>query len=285
MKSQEAAQKRVIEIPTYLDNLVAFDVCDIFSDWLAPGGGWFINPETKKIEMGPRSIDHNRPWIYTNPNPKMYCHFYMDGVFQHLKFVHSRCMNCWKIVVKMHTVVQLFKLYEWQKKWTNDCKKKDRFCKCGVEERPWVHYQYGGYFYNEGKEQGLMRHEQVYREMRNLFGNVSDIPGSWTDGKIEVILKRYCTEFEATLGPTDQYVRPPAADAMESHLDQCFNLSKMTPGQPPFVISHVQRRWLEFAWDRGDTTAAIFNGNKPFYRPVVTYHQRKDKEESSNVEQ
>lgn len=271
------AKEDKLSKPTFLDSLVGFDVVRLFWDWLE-SGAWYICPETGKIRLRKHMIDPNRHWIYTNPNPNLHCGFYMDGVFNHLNFVHSKCMECWKVVVKMQNVVQLFQIYEWQKDFTNDCKGKDRFCKCGIEKRSYTNYNYGAYFYNRGIEQGKLRHGQVYAAMQDLFGkeNVSDKPGSVNDGMVEVILKRYCTEFELKFGPTNKYVRPAAADAMEAELDQAFLLEKFCPGQPPFLIKHIQFKWLEHAWMRGDRTAKAFNGNEAFYTPVVTYHDQKE---------
>lgn len=268
------------EVPSMIDALVTYDIIEQFKDWLSPGGGWYISPETKKIEPTSRGIDWTRNWIFTNPSPTLRCNFYMDGVFTHLGFVHSTCMECWKVVVKMHYVTQLFKMYQWQKEFVKDDYGKDRFCKCGIEERPYVHYQYGAYFYNRGIEQGKLRHGQVLRGMQELFGkdNVSDKPGSWDDGKVEVILKRYCTEFELKLGPTNQYKRPDNADFIEDKLHNAFELEKLNPGQPDYLLEHVMANWLKFAWDRGDPTAKQFHGGKPFYTPVITYHDQEKTE-------
>lgn len=264
--------------PTYLDHLAGFDIVRLFEDWLE-SGSWYICPETKKIRIRKHMIDHHRHWIYTNPNPNLHCGFYMDGVFMHLNFIHSMCMECWKVVVKMNSVVQLFKIYEWQKNFTQNDMGKDRFCKCGIEQRHYTNYNYGAYFYNRGIEQGKLRHAQVFKAMQELFGkdNVSSVPGSVGQGKVEVILKRYCTEFELKLGPTDKYERPAAADEMEKALNEAFLLEKFCPGQPDFLLRHIQFKWLEHAWMRGDQTAKLFNNGDPFYTPVVTYHNQEDK--------
>lgn len=264
--------------PSFLDSLITFDIVHLFGDWLAPGGGWYIDAEDHKIKPYMYAIDPNRRWIYTNQNPKMFCNFYMDGVFSHLNFIHSRCLQCYKVVVKMHRVADLFRMYEFQKEFTKDCQGTDRFCKCGIEERPYTHNPYGAYFYNLGIEQGKLRHGQVLREMRKLFGDdaVSDVPGSWSDGKIEIILKRYCTEFELRFGPSNEYdaQRPPLADAMEEECERVFELKKIGHGQPDYVIRHNMIEWLKFAWARGDDSAKAFHNGKPFYNPVVTYHEQ-----------
>jgi hypothetical protein len=260
-----------------LMDIMHFDVIRLFEDWLAPGGGWYIDPETRKIRKHLAAIDPYRYWIYTNQDPNMHCHFYMEGVFQRLKFIHSRCLECYKVVVKMHTVEQLMAMAQWQKSWTVSDMGKDRFCKCGIELRSYTFYPYGAYFYTKGLEQGKLRHGQVYGEMQRLFGaeNVSDVPGSFNSGKVEVILKRYCTEYEMSLGPTDEYKPPEAAAAMEKVLEAAFLLEKHTPGQPDYLIRHIMYQWLVFAWKNGDDTAMKFNNNEPLYTPLVTYHDQR----------
>jgi hypothetical protein len=239
-----------------LDTLIAFDIPTVFRQLF--NEGWYIDPKTKKITCN-QALDINRPWVYVNPDQTRDCNL-QQAIFNCCDFVPQRCMNCWKVVVKMDYVAQLFAVYDWMKKFTKQSFGKSRFCKCGMEERKHVHYQYGAYFYCDSKEQGQKR----YKEVRAAIDAI--------DPSIEVTLKRYCTEFELRLGPTKSYKRPAHADYCEEEIAEAFEFNKINPTQPDYLVRHVMRRWLEHAWDRGDPTAKEFNNGKPFYTPCETYH-------------
>lgn len=278
---KEAIDK-AIQNPSMLDSLLLFDIISVFEQELGPTGWLYIDPVTQKITPKMQAIDHTREWAFVNPNPEMFCNFYQAvfyGTLGHpIKIIPQRCLDCYKVVVKMHTVVDLWKLYNFQGNFISGFEGKDRFCKCGIEQRDWVHYRYGGYFYNHGLEQGLQRHKEVYAGLRTVFGDkaVSARPGSWSDGKIEVILKRGCTEYEVKLGPSDKWEMTPEKQALHDKIFANCDLKKSGIRPPDFVFEHVFSRWLRFAWASGDPTAKFFNANQPFYTPVVTYHDKKE---------
>ena len=64
------------------------------------------------------------------------------------KWVPSKCMGCWKVVVRLKTLKQLFSLLQLQMRM-------GRPSKCGIEVRESVNGLYGGYFYNHSLEEGL----------------------------------------------------------------------------------------------------------------------------------
>jgi len=247
-----------MEQPSFLDSLNAFDVIDTFGDLFERG--WVISKDTGKITARSTAIDHNRKWIYTNPDPNRDCGMMME-IFNRLGFTPSRCRECWKVVVKMQTVKQLLALYEFQKEFTKKSKGSARFCKCGIEQRAYVHYQYGGYFYCDSLDQGQKR----YKEVRDAVNKI--------DPTIEVTLKRGCTEMEIKNGSTKTDEKPAYAEEIERHIDEAFDYRNINVEQPPYLIKHILKEWLLFAWDRGDKTAIEFNNGKPFYTQCVTYHE------------
>jgi hypothetical protein len=269
--------EKVAEIPrpSLLDSLVQYNVVRKFRHLLEPGGGHIIHPETKKITPIMHAIDHSRNWIFVNPDPNRPCGHFLE-IFNTLKFIHSFCLECWKVVVKMPTVAHAMKVWQFEKDFTKDHMGKDRFCKLGQEDRNWVPYPFGGYFYCYGKEEGLKRHEEVVKGLGEALGkkNVKTFPHAWRKGYVEVILKRYCTEMELNLGPSDEYERPAVADGWEEAIEVAFDVEKENAIQPAFLIQDVLFRWLEFAWDRGDPTATEFNNGEPFYTPTVSYHNK-----------
>jgi hypothetical protein len=166
-------------------------------------------------------------------------------------------------VVKPFTLKELMDLYAFQKAFTANYMEKDRFCKCGIEERKCVHYNYGGYFYNKSKQQGLERYEQVRKAVDKI------------NPHIPVILKRYCTEFEIKLGPSDKYKWPEGVDILQKRIFDIIDMDSIGRNvtQPQDIVEDNLAKWIEFAWDRGDHTAIMYNDNEPLYSPSVTYHK------------
>jgi hypothetical protein len=220
--------------------------------------GWYIDIDGK-VKMGRPGIEIKTPWIYTHPDINKQCHI-ARAINETCRMVPRVCMDCWKVVVKMQTVEQLLKLLDWQLEFVKG-HKDDRFCKCGMEERPYVTYPYGGYFYNKSKTEGLKR----YKEVRKA---VDDI-----DPTIEVILKRYCTEFELTLGSSKKYERPPLGDVMEDKIYAVLEVPKNNSKQPLFLKKHIIKKWIEYAHGRGDMSYLRFNNGKELFPKMDTYHE------------
>lgn len=262
---------------SFLDSLVAFDVIATFRELLEPGGGFCIDPLTKKISPIRAGLDWQRTWIFVNPDHKRKCDI-LQSIFLYAKFIPSKCLDCWKVVVKMPTVAHLLKMWSWQKQFSKGFEYEDRFCKCGIEERRHVTYPYGAYFYCDSKDQALQRFDEVLAGMQEIFGakHVKTFSGAHHKGHVEVIMKRYCTEFEIKLGPSDKYERTANHDLFEEKIINAFDMTKPNITQPDYVIEHVLREWLEFAYDRGDMTCLEFNNGEAFYSPVVTYHLREE---------
>lgn len=288
---ENESQKQEQGIPSVIDSLRFFDVIGIFEKDLEPGTGWlYVDAESMKIKQKPAgtAIDHTKPWIFTNPNPELTCN-YFQAIFRNtikhpIQLLHPRCLGCYKVVVKIHTVQQLMYVHQFQVNFTKDHRGTDRFCKCGFEDREYVHYRCGAYFYNKGLEQGLERHQQVLDGLRVVFGNdaVSDVPGSYSDGKIEVVLKRGCTEYELAHGPSDKWEMNEQQQALLDKIESCFEIDKKCAfPTPDFVAEHTMFKWMCRGWETGDPTAKLFNSKGPFYTPPVTYHKFK-KEKKTN---
>lgn len=245
-----------------LKELVQLDVMEKFNDHLFQKG-WQISLKTNKIT--PLMVTGQPPdsyyWIYVNPSPELKCRVF-TVIVEKFNFIPSPCLGCWKVVVAPRTLHELMELLQFQREFTKGHMYKDRFCKCGIEDRNWVPRNYGGYFYTSSLEEGLERYEQV-RE------GVDDI-----NFEIPVTLKRYCTEFEIKLGPSDKYEWAEGTERLEKYIFDSLDLTTLvdTPLQPDFQVAHNLAEWIKFAWSRGDPTAEAFNDGQPLYTPAVTYH-------------
>lgn len=223
--------------------------------------GRHISPEDGKIHKN-RAIDTGGGWIYVNPNPEMLCMEYQLLV-KAFGFIPQRCLECYKVVVMPRSFHELMLLLELEENVSRENSKV--WCKCGIEQRDFVPRNYGGYFYCKGLEVGKSR----YKTVRKLIDeNIS--PGT------NVILKRYCTEFELMFGPSDRYQQPEGAKETEKRYWDNADVAASALKQPPWVRDNVIQNWMMFAWGRGDKTVTFYNDGKPLFSPYVTYHEGKE---------
>lgn len=232
------------------------DIVDIFQPLLEKG--WYISNKISKLTYA-AVIDCNTPWIYINPMQDMNCTFNVN-LYERARIVPRYCRDCFKVVIRPKTVAQLIRLYELM---STEFVKLGLYCKCGIEERNYVHGNYGGYQYSRGLRKG----RECYEVVRFL---VSAHLGS----DVGVILKRGCTEMELNLGPSKEYVVPDWADELEDKIMEAVELPKENPPTPKFIADHTIRKWLEFAWDRGDKTCLEFSDGIPIFpNKIDTYHE------------
>lgn len=218
--------------------------------------GRYIDVKDKKLHKFP-AIDVNVPWIYTNPNPDLYCMEY-KAMVKGFHFIPSPCIDCWKIVIAPNSFHQLMLLLELEEQIRKE--NPTYWCKCGTEERDFVPRSYGGYFYTRSHEEGQQRKEFVQKAVKEHIGE-----------KVKVTLKRYCTEFELELGPSNQYVQPEGAKEFEAEFWENMHIQTGALRQPKMVRDYVISNWMLFAWGRGDMTVMRYNNNQPLFRPSVTY--------------
>jgi hypothetical protein len=157
------------------------------------------------------------------------------------------------------------------------------YCKCGIEIRDYVPANYGGYFYNRSYEEGM----ECYKEVRALVS-------AHINPDIDVVLKRYCTEFELKFGPSDELeetlergyfdhpdmgqVKVMPLDEQEVWLraiNQTFDIPNSDTPMPPFVKMHVIKTWFDHAWKIGDMTVKDFFEGDNLYTPTIKYHEEK----------
>jgi len=205
------------------------------------------------------------PWRFIKQSYGTDCNLWKNIIFDHIVaknipkdkwFVPIGCMDCFKVVVRPQTLKQLFALEELQKRL-------DRPSKCGIEIRPHVFGNYGGYFYNRGLEKGL----QCYKIVRKAV-NEDELLGP----DIPIILKRACTEMEHGVGPSNKWEVTSEQLELELLIKEKFvNDSKVIP-QAEHCIDHVHQLWIEKAYEWGDTTVMEYLDDKPLYPTLVTYH-------------
>jgi len=217
-----------------------------------------------RVEDGkfvPRQIAsaHEVPWVYVKTDPKSRCDIFHTVFHQIERYIPSYCRECYKVVVRPRNLIELFDLYEFQRRM-------DVPCKCGIERRESVKGLYGGYFYNRGLKEGLER-----------LGEVRDLVDEYLSTDTPVFLKRYCTEFEVgplALGDSD---KTPDATDMEKEWEMMVlslfpRVGTNTP-QSDVQIAYVMRTWIHFAYSNGDETYSEFTDGSPLFKPYITYKE------------
>lgn len=240
-------------------------------EWLKPlwdGGGWVLNKEGK-LEINRSQVAIETPWVHHGHTGWAHCLLWSRIMFQAVSlrmseffadgkpFVPSGCQNCYKVVVRPKTLVQLFALDELEISL-------GRPSKCGIEVRDSVHGLYGGYFYNQGLEAG----KECYAVIRKAVDNdVSLGP------QVPVILKRGCTEMEHTVGPSDKWEVTEEQKVVEDLINEWVISEKDLSEQPEPIVWRVKRKWIESAFAHGDSTYSKFTGGKPVTPGYITYHE------------
>jgi len=203
------------------------------------------------------------PWVYVKASPAR-CDIYHRVFFNILKMIPSYCRECYKVVVMPRTLVELFDLYELQREM-------GVFCKCGIELRRTDTRLYGGYFYCIGQKQGNERYKQVRALVNDHLSP-----------ETEVILKRYCTEYE--IGPDNQGPSDELPDLTKEELEfEEYVLDHFPPvgfgtKQPDYLTASVMVDWIHHAYMHskasGDLSYQEFTDGSPLFKPVVTYHNK-----------
>ena len=223
---------------------------------LIASGMYYIRPSDGKIAQEHTQLDLEPPWIYTRPRVEANCRLWHGVMFQVFDIFPPDCLNCWKVVVRPRTIVELIQLYELQENHTQ------RFCKCGIELRDYVPYLYGGYFYCNSEAEGY----EVMEEVRQLVDE-------HISPDVSVTLKRYCTEFEVRFGSSREIEDnlPEDNQLWANTIDKVFDVKAEGETQPMWLRQHIIKNWILFALDRGDQTANLFNGGNPILTPGKTY--------------
>ena len=262
-KVVESSEKEKDFGDSYYQSAVNGDVISGFRDLLMRGG-YRIRDADGKICITDPSIAFDTPWHHIVHDHFLDCQRWHSIVFdlfskvlpKEESFVPSQCQQCWKVVVRPRTLISLFSLLEIQVSLS-------RPSKCGIEVRPYVHGNYGGYFYNHSLEEGL----ECYKAVREIVSENKNL-----GPETPVVLKRSCTEYEMKCEPSDSWKITPRQIRIETLINKWYVRDTTLRKQPEHAISHVHRKWIEFAYSIGDGTYLNFTDGKPLYKPLVMYH-------------
>ena len=136
-----------------------------------------------KIYLKP-VLEMSSPWLSTTKSPDRACDLWRTYFFNY-SVIPQGCRNCFKIVMNIPTLKELFKVLDYQRA-------HDDNAKCGIEKRTYTGKlgSYGAYWYAPMKE-GLEGARKLWKRLNNDFPSYG------------LILKKGCTEFENAFPPSD----------------------------------------------------------------------------------
>lgn len=256
---------------SFYENIRSNDVISMLEKLLI-GGEYILNPDdgkiwNKKDYEGKYDQPYSVPWIFTNNPPDMNCGWNLDlaRALDYVRYIPTRCFNCWKVVVRPANIQQLIATYKMQLLMVKEDPKC--FCKCGIELRDIVFGNYGAYFYANSMDEGLELYKKV---RRHVDGHVnSDVP---------VILKRGCTEYEFDHGPSYQWKQPDNVEVIDKIIADHCQINDFNYKQTEIIKAKIMHSWMKFAWGIGDPSIYALTAMKRMYPELVTYHD-KSKEE------
>jgi hypothetical protein len=190
--------------------------------------GWFISNITGKLTLpNERKIDVKSPWVHIKKAPQRRCILKHYVLWDCFKVIHSQCYDCYKVVVEPRNVKELFQLHDIMAQL-------NYYSKCGIEKRPWVGRQYGGYFYNDSIGEGREKYDTVRAAVSKHIS--PDVP---------VKLKRGCTEFEMRRGPSDKWIYTNEDKFWDAMCEKWTDIPLDDSEQSGILKVHIRKMWLD----------------------------------------
>jgi hypothetical protein len=240
-----------------MSNLTPYEQWDIedYARFIAPEveNGSIKNFDGKLVMYFGHSFDS--PWLHVKQaEEEKLCSLYRRVFFAQMGIIHTRCQECWKIVVAPRTLKELFQLHKLQKKL-------DLPSKCGLELRDYIPRLYGGYFYASSLDEGRLRYDLVRNRVSERISP-----------SIEVVLKRACTEYEQKFGPSDRWGIFPRQKQIEKDIGELVECKYLSKSAPSFIEANIKKAWVQYACSHGDETYKEFTGGQSLAPSIVTYH-------------
>ena len=235
------------------------DVVGPLSELLSKAGAIVSSKENKVLIRTVTSYD--TPWVHVKLDQGRECHMNLSILFKYFGIIPKQCRQCWKVVVRPRTLVELFKLLELEIELSD---KYGYACKCGIETRDYTHGLYGGYFYNLTLEDGKVCYDIVRKAVDEIISP-----------DVKVILKRGCTEIELQFGDSAKWEELDIKnfDEIEDYAQEKVVVKVADADRLPRIVDlHTQRNWVDFAYEHGDQTYKQFTGGKPLYNEATKYH-------------
>lgn len=236
---------------------------------LIQSGSVIINPDSGLIEPRTKAVEYNCNWLFCGYTTSLRdCYLWHQIMFRHFNIVPEFCRErCYKVVVKVRNFLEAMQFYGLLK--SSGCIRAELTSihgKVGMDERHYSDGAFNGFVYCDGLEDGLKKYD-IIREMVIKHMNHGE--------QIPIILKRSCTEFEQTFGPTDNefWNNPqPQHLSIERHLMDIFAPNWRSSTQPDWLVNKIALRLAKWANSHGDKSWVDYFGQDFLTMKAVTYH-------------
>ncbi len=186
------------------------------------------------------------------------CEFLDNFMFRQIygqKAVPIGCRDCYKVKVSSATLRQLMAVKEISEEFPGKAKS-------GAEIHSMLNQTiYGTYFYFLG----LDKARKIYKQLRKKIDEHPKLGPA-----VAMIIKRGCTNYERSCGPSDRYTFDPRLADVEKYFWSRFVRS--APRQSSEVSGAIAKMaMVRVAYRIGDDTYKDLTDGKDLFRPVVTY--------------
>jgi hypothetical protein len=193
-------------------------------------------------------------WVFVDNGPPLDCTFLMDFMFRQAyaeAAVPHGCQACYKVKVVLKTLREL--VAAWQAAERIQCRSK-----WGLDfYNPYSQSVYAGYFYTTGLDHA----RAVFKAARKAFDADPKLGPS-----VEMTIKRGCSNYEALLGPSDEYQFTLEMAELESDLKGRFQQPRKST-QRCLALAH----WIDLAFRLADNTYLDFTDGRRRRVKTLTY--------------
>lgn len=214
------------------------------------------------------------PWYTINGYSGEDCRYWENIVtipqWGKKRFIPLHCMNnCWKVVTRPKNLKEVFRLLE-------AMEVSGLRCKIGSEVRETVNAEWGAYFWNPSKAEGL----KCKKKVRKMVDEV-------LSPKHDVFLKRGCTEYELHWGDSLYWTPFEGQAEIEAYIKEniqlvsvpelyglAHNIPEMCVDgyQSQFIKDRVREQWCKFDYGCGHQDYKEFMPDKqPLYPEYRKY--------------
>jgi len=195
-------------------------------------------------------------WALLTNAPPPGCNFKFQILFDAVYArgaVPQGCASCYKVKADLRTLRELVAAWVIARHLP--------FCsKWGLDvDNGYSQAIYAGYFYTSSLEEA----RALYWTTRAAFDKDPKLgPG------IAIAIKRGCSKYEATLGPSDTYTFTADQADLETYIKSRYR--KAPPREAPHPLAQLPS-WIDFAFRIGDDTYRDFTGGQRLRPKMISY--------------
>jgi hypothetical protein len=214
--------------------------------------------EDGTFEIVERPTDGPDPWLRGSKGLSVSCSAQVGFLFRVAyakSAVPSGCRACYKVKIIPRTLRQLVAVY-------GIAQTTAYVYKCGLDGVPSSQCIYSAFFYAHE----LSGARAMYATLRKA---VDEHPNLGSE--VKMLIKRGCTEYEMSCGPSDKYTFDPNLPEVESWL--LAHLRRRSGRRSATALDVVQTRmlWIQTAYKHGDETYRDFTNGRPLHPATVCY--------------